>query len=64
LLPGIAIAEELRLGSLIRLDLRPPPPRMRLRALLSPSGGAHPALNELLEVISRIVDSHGTVCSA
>jgi len=64
LLPAFAIAEELRLGSLIRLDLRPPPPRMRLRALLSPSGGAHPALNELLEVISRIVDSHSTVSSA
>jgi DNA-binding transcriptional LysR family regulator len=62
LLPAFAIAEELRLGSLIRLDLRPPPPRMRLRALLSPS--EHPALNELLEVIGRIVDSHGTVSSA
>jgi DNA-binding transcriptional LysR family regulator len=62
LLPAFAIAEELRLGSLIRLDLRPPPPRMRLRALLSPS--EHPALNELLEVIGHIVDSHGTVSSA
>ncbi len=61
LLPAFAIAEELRLGSLVRLDLRPPPPRMRLRALLSPSQGEHPALNELLEVIGRIVDSHGSV---
>lgn len=57
LLPAFAIAEELQLGRLARLDLRPPPPRMRLRALLSPSRGQHPALNELLETIGRIAQA-------
>ncbi len=57
LLPVFAIAEELRLGKLVRLDLRPPPPRMRLRALLSPSQDQHPALDELIELIGRSVDS-------
>ncbi len=62
LLPAFAIADELRSGNLVRLDLRPPPPRMRLRALLSPSRGRHPALDELLDAIGRDLDSRPPEC--
>ena len=49
LLPAYAIDEERRLGRVVCLDLRPPPPRMRLDALLSRSRASHPAAGELLE---------------
>lgn len=51
LLPAYAIAEELRLGRVVRLDLRPPPPRMRLDALLSESRVFHPATEDLLDAV-------------
>lgn len=51
LLPAYAIAEELRQGRVVRLDLRPPPPRMRLDALLSASRASHPATEELLDAM-------------
>lgn len=51
LLPAYALAEELQLGRVVGLDLRPPPPRMRLDALLSPSRTAHPATEELLNAV-------------
>jgi DNA-binding transcriptional LysR family regulator len=51
LLPAYAIAEELRLGRVVRLDLRPPPPRMRLDALLSESRVFHRATEELLDAV-------------
>lgn len=51
LLPAYALTEELRLGQVVGLDLRPPPPRMRLDALLSPSRTTHPAIEELLNAL-------------
>lgn len=51
LLPAYAIAEELRLGRFVRLDLRPPPPRMRLDALLSQSRVTHPVTEQLLDAV-------------
>ncbi len=51
LLPAYAIAEELSLGRFVRLDLRPPPPRMRLDALLSQSRVTHPVTDQLLDAV-------------
>ena len=51
LLPAFAVAEEIRQGALVTLDLRPAPPQMRLQALLLKPKHAHPALDELFEMI-------------
>jgi DNA-binding transcriptional LysR family regulator len=52
-LPSYAIAEELRLGQVVQLDLRPVPPEMRLVALLSRSRLQHPSTSEMLDKMSR-----------
>ncbi|MFL6603690.1 MAG: LysR family transcriptional regulator [Steroidobacteraceae bacterium] len=53
LLPAFAVAEEVRQGRFVTLDLRPPPPRMRLRALFPKRKQTHPALGELFDMIGR-----------
>ena len=58
LLPAYAVADELRLGTLARLDVRPPPPQMQLVARLSRSRVRHPAADELLEAVRRAGDVH------
>jgi DNA-binding transcriptional LysR family regulator len=50
-LPGYAIAEELRGRKLVPLDVRPAPPGMSLVALLSRSRRRHPSTRELLDGI-------------
>ena len=51
LLPVYAVAEELRAATIVRVNVRPPPPRMRLDALLSQSRARHPSAEELLVAI-------------
>src|SRR5918993_823132 len=51
LLPAYSVAEELRAATILRLNLRPAPPRMRLDALLSQSRARHPSAEELLVAI-------------
>jgi DNA-binding transcriptional LysR family regulator len=53
LLPAFAVIQEIRQGIFAGLDLRPPPPRMRLRALLPQGRQAHPALGDLLDLLQR-----------
>jgi DNA-binding transcriptional LysR family regulator len=53
LLPAHAVAEELRAATIVRVSLRPAPPRMRLDALLSQSRARHPSAEELLDAIVR-----------
>ena len=52
LLPVYAVAEELRAATIVRVNLRPAPPRMRLDALLSQSRARHPSAEELLVAIA------------
>ena len=54
ILPSYAIAEELRTGRVVRLSFRPPPPELRLEALLSRSRARHPSTDDLLAGIQRI----------
>jgi DNA-binding transcriptional LysR family regulator len=54
ILPSYAISEELRLGQVVRLDLRPVPPEMRLVALLSRSQPQHPSTSEMLDEMRRV----------
>jgi DNA-binding transcriptional LysR family regulator len=54
ILPSYAIAEELRTGRVVRLSFRPPPPELRLEALLSRSRSRHPSTDDLLAGIQRI----------
>lgn len=54
LLPAYAVADELRTGTLVRMDLRPLPPRMRLTGLLSSSRARHPATSQLVTVLRRL----------
>lgn len=49
ILPAYAIAEELQTGHFAVLSLRPPPPGMRLEALLSKHRARHPAVTELID---------------
>lgn len=49
ILPAYAIAEELQTGHFAVLSLRPPPPGMRLEALLSNHRARHPAVTELID---------------
>jgi DNA-binding transcriptional LysR family regulator len=51
ILPAYAIADELQTGDFAVLSLRPPPPRMRLEALLSKHRARHPAVTELIDSI-------------
>jgi DNA-binding transcriptional LysR family regulator len=57
ILPSYAISEELRLGQVVRLDLRPAPPEMRLVALLSRSRPQHPSTSEILDEMRRVFAS-------
>jgi len=52
LLPVYAVTEELRTAALVRVNLRPAPPRMRLDALISRARARHPSVEELLAAIS------------
>jgi DNA-binding transcriptional LysR family regulator len=54
LLPVYSVAEELQAATIIRVNLRPAPPRMRLDALLSQSRARHPSAEELLGAIGPI----------
>lgn len=54
LLPAYAVADELRDSTMVRVNLRPAPPRMRLDALLSQSRARHPSAEELLVAIASI----------
>ena len=54
LLPAYAVADELRAGTIVRVNLRPAPPRMRLDALLSRSRVRHPSAEELLVAIGSM----------
>jgi DNA-binding transcriptional LysR family regulator len=51
LLPAYAVADELRIATVARVNLRPAPPTMRLDALLSQSRARHPSTEELLAAI-------------
>jgi DNA-binding transcriptional LysR family regulator len=53
LLPAYAVADELRTGTIARVNLRPAPPTMRLDALLSQSRARHPSTQELLAAFGR-----------
>lgn len=53
LLPAYAVADELRAATIARVNLRPPPPTMRLDALLSQSRARHPSTEELMVAIGR-----------
>lgn len=54
ILPSYAIADELRTGRVVRLSFRPPPPELRLEALLSRSRARHPSTDDLLAGIQRV----------
>src|SRR5262249_18513034 len=51
LLPAFAVAEELRLGSIVRLPIRPALPGMQLAAALSRRRPPHPAVEALVEIL-------------
>jgi DNA-binding transcriptional LysR family regulator len=55
LLPAYAVADELRAATIVRVNLRPAPPLMRLDALLSQSRARHPSAEELLVAIRSII---------
>lgn len=52
LLPLYALADDLRAGTVARVNLRPGPPEMRLDALLSKSRIRHPSAEELLDALA------------
>jgi DNA-binding transcriptional LysR family regulator len=54
MLPAYALLDEFRDGRLVPVAVHPPPPRMRLEALLSRTRAQHPAAQQLL----------GAVCEA
>jgi DNA-binding transcriptional LysR family regulator len=56
LLPAFAVAEELRLRTVTRLDVRPAPPRMRVTARLSALRARHPAIKELLDALRKVAE--------
>ena len=51
ILPSYAVAEELKTGRVVALDLRPVLPRMQIVALLGNSSTLHPGTRELLDEI-------------
>jgi molybdate transport repressor ModE-like protein len=55
ILPSYAIAEELRTGSVVQLDIRPAPPMIRLVALLSRFRARHPGAAELIESVGSML---------
>ena len=55
LLPLYSVADELRATTIVRVNLRPAPPRMRLDALLSQSRARHPSAEELVVAIGPII---------
>ncbi len=54
ILPQYALAEDIRAGRWVGLDVTPAAPRMRLVALLSPTRPAHPAIMRLLEQLRAL----------
>jgi DNA-binding transcriptional LysR family regulator len=48
-LPGYALRDELRAGHAVRIALEPPPPHMRVEAILPVRPARHPAVRMLLE---------------
>ena len=57
LLPAYAVAEDLRLGSLASLAVRPEPPHLRLEARLPRRRSRHPAVEELLDMLRNAPES-------
>jgi LysR family hydrogen peroxide-inducible transcriptional activator len=53
ILPAYAVAEELAAGRIATLDVRPPPPRMRLDVMLPSARPRHPAAAELVDGVRR-----------
>jgi DNA-binding transcriptional LysR family regulator len=51
ILPRYALLEEIRDGRAVVLPLQPPPPDMRIEAILGSRQSHHPAVLELLELI-------------
>jgi DNA-binding transcriptional LysR family regulator len=54
LLPVYAVTDELRTATIVRVNVRPAPPRMRLDALLSRARARHPSVEELLAAIAAM----------
>jgi DNA-binding transcriptional LysR family regulator len=55
LLPEYTITQDLRVGTIARVELRPAPPRTRLEALVSPSRARHPAADDLLDELRQTI---------
>ena len=51
MLPAYALMDEFREGRLVPVAVHPPPPRMRLEALLSRTRAQHPAARQLLDAV-------------
>jgi len=63
LLPAYAIADDMRIGRVVALDVHPHPPSLRVAAILSKVRPQHPASRELVELIrasSRVI-ARGTI---
>jgi DNA-binding transcriptional LysR family regulator len=56
LLPAFAVAEEIRMGSMVRLDVRPAVPGMRLVARLARGRSGHPAIDALVAALRSPTD--------
>jgi molybdate transport repressor ModE-like protein len=61
ILPSYAVAEELRTGRFVHLNIRPKPPTMQVIALHSGGRELHPGAIELIEDITRALAAHGPV---
>ena len=55
--PAYALDEDLRLGRIARLDIRPEPPHVRLEARLPRTRSPHPAAEELLDMPGNAPES-------
>jgi DNA-binding transcriptional LysR family regulator len=53
LLPAYAVADDVRAGRMVHVDVRPALPRMRLDALLSRSRSRHPGTIQLIDELRR-----------
>jgi molybdate transport repressor ModE-like protein len=58
-LPGYAVAEELRTGAFRALRLRPPLPRLRLDCVQATDGPVPPAAAAFIEAVGAAVTGHG-----
>ncbi len=57
MLPTYALADEIRLGRVVRLTVRPGPPCMRLEAMLSKTRTQHPATDPLIDAVQSLYQS-------